>query len=221
MSIDFAHEPDIGYLFYPPSQPHHPGHPRLDIIIPAKPTERHFDPQTAVFQTLLPPETIEETHIHHPWPRQKPMQVIPGRIFIKDRKQKMVEAYSFGGSLTIATEKVQTVCVLQSSAPIFSLFLTQDLVSWLVDEVEVLFAQQRVKWEQVHLHSFEVRLAEFEPLLLYAACLATIKRKFGANTKNYDKTTRQSLKFINDEINQLQNDPHFPSQAPTLDALLN
>lgn len=41
--LDLTHEPDLGYVFYPNETPDHPGHPRMDVIIPAIATHQHYD----------------------------------------------------------------------------------------------------------------------------------------------------------------------------------
>ena len=58
--LDLSHEPDLGYIFYPYETPDHPGHPRLDIIIHEKPTNRHFDPQKVQYK-VAEPQTISST----------------------------------------------------------------------------------------------------------------------------------------------------------------
>jgi hypothetical protein len=220
MTIDIAHEPDIGYLFYPSEQPNHPGHPRLDVIIPAKPTHRHFDPQTAEYLTVSSSETIQHTHLHHPWTMEKQMRVITGRIFITDRKQKRVEAFSFGGHLEIGGDDTRTVCALESPAPIFPLFTIYDLSTWFVSEVEVLMAQRRAHWDPKQPHLFDKRLAAASPFLLYLSCLQAIQDRFKKNPQAYDKLTRQGVHFVTNEIQQLQNNPAFPLSIPPVAELL-
>lgn len=52
--LALSHEPDLGYVLFPHETQGHPGHPRLDVIIPATPTYHHFDPLKAQFQVVLP-----------------------------------------------------------------------------------------------------------------------------------------------------------------------
>jgi hypothetical protein len=69
--LDISHEPDLGYIFFPSELPHHPGHPRLDIILTEVPTERHFDPLKVQFQIVSPPNQANHLTIHHPGPLVK------------------------------------------------------------------------------------------------------------------------------------------------------
>ena len=177
--LDLSHEPDLGYIFYPYKTPEHPGHPRLDVIIPAAPTYRHFDPQKVEFHVASATGDIEHISIHHPWTMEKRYRVCACRIFLTDRKAKRVDAFSFGGDLQILSDEDHTVCALVSPAPIFPLFTTHDLPMWIVAEFEILLAQQEAHWDPQHPHDFERHLAAVDPFLLYASCLQALQNKAG------------------------------------------
>ena len=213
--LDLTHEPDLGYIFYPHETPNHPGHPRLDVIIPAVPTYRHFDPQKAQFQIVSAANDVEHLTIHHPWTAGKRYRVCAGRIFITDRKAKRVEALSFGGNLQILSDAEHTACGLESAAPIFPLFTTHDLPMWIVAEVEILLAQQKAHWNPLHPHDFETHLVAVEPFLLYASCLQALQNKH-AGTEESD---HQGQHFVQTEIKQLQDKGKWPVLLRTLDQL--
>ena len=217
--LDLSHEPDLGYIFYPYKTPDHPGHPRLDVIIPAAPTYQHFDPQKAEFHVVSPPGDIELLSMHHPWTMGKRYRVCAGRIFLTDRKTKRVEAFTFGGDLQILSDEDHTVCALVSPAPIFPLFTTHDLPMWIVAEVEILLAQQKAHWDPQHPHSFETHLAAVDPFILYASCLQALQNKAGHIHSGVQELDRQGLHFVQTEIKRLQDKGEWPLLLPTLDEL--
>jgi hypothetical protein len=217
--IDLADEPDLGYYFHPSDTADHPGHPRLDIIIKATPTERHFDPQK-VRLFVSARHGIKQLVVHHPWTLKTEHRVSPGLIVITDRKGKRVEAYSFGGDLVIVSDKDQTVCALTSPAPIFPLFTTHDLPMWLVCEFEILLAEQEADWDPRHPHDFEDHAAAVDPFLLYASCLQALRDK-GANLQaEISGLDHQGYQFVKTEIERLQREGKWPLLLPTLDQLL-
>lgn len=214
--LDLKHEPDLGYIFYPHKTPDHPGHPRLDVIIPAAPTYRHFDPQKVQFQVTSVTDGIEHLKIHHPWTMGKSYRVCAGRVFLTDRKGKRVEAFSFGGELQIASETDKTVCALVSEAPIFALFTTHDLPMWFVAEVEALLARQKAHWEPQHPHSYETHLAAVEPFPLYVACLHALQARVAHLPDGADELDHFGQRFVRAEIKRLQDEGAWPLLPPTL-----
>jgi len=214
--LDLTHEPDLGYIFYSPETPHHPGHPRLDVIIPATPTYRHFDPQKVRFQVVSPAGGIAQMTIHHPWTFGKTYHVCAGRIFVTDRVPKLVEAFSFGGELQILSDAEHTVCAFTSSAPIFALFESHDLPMWITAEVEGLLARQKAHWDPNHSHDFETHLARLDPLLLYASCLHTLQQQ---TWPEHSSPEIDGPHFVQAEIERLYAKAEWPLVVPSLDQL--
>jgi hypothetical protein len=217
--LDLSHEPDLGYIFHPHEIPDHPGHPRLDVIIPASPTYRHFDPQKVQFQVVSPATgQIEHINIHHRWLSQKRYRVCAGRIILTDRTPKQVEAFSFGGDLQILSDTEHTVCALVSTVPIFPLFKTHDLNMWITAEVEILFARQKAHWNPQHPHDFETHLVAVNPLILYASCLQMLQDRTWSARVSLDL---QGKHFVQTEIKRLQESGEWPVQVPSLDQLFS
>jgi hypothetical protein len=217
--LDLSHEPDLGYVFYPHETPDHAGFPRLDLIIPAKPTYRHFDPQNVRFQVVSPTRDIDHISVHHPWTLGDSYQVCAGRIFVADRNAKQFEAFSFGGRLEILSDTNHTVCALQSAAPIFQVTLAHDLPQWIVVEAEILLAQQRAHWDPQHPHAFETHLATVDPLILYASCLQAIEAKATHMDNGATELDRHGFHFVQTEIKWLKNSGKWPLVLPSLDEL--
>ena len=135
--LDLSQELGLGYVFYPYESLDHPGHPCMDVSILKTPADRLFDPKYVVFQVVShTDEMIEHIHIEHPWRSGKRYRVCAGRIIISDREGKCVEAFSFGGDLQILSDAEHTVCTLESTAPIFSLYSPHDLPMWITAEAE-------------------------------------------------------------------------------------
>ena len=188
----------------------------MDVIIPAVPTYRHFDPQKVQFQIVSSTSDIEHISIHHPWTLGERYQVCAGRIFLIDRKAKRVEAFSFGGDLQILSDAEHTVCALESAAPIFSLFTTYDLPMWITAEVEALLARQKAHWDPQLPHDFETHLAAVDPFLLYASCLQALQDKAGHLQTGAEELAHQGRHFVQTEIERLQEKRVWPLLLPTL-----
>jgi hypothetical protein len=163
---------DLGYTFYPPRHHHDPGHPRLDITLRASPTELHFDPEKVELHIVSPTERIENLSVTHPWTGIRDFQVYPGRIVLRDRVDKTAKAFTFGGRLEIHPEDKQTVCTIQSNAPILSLTIDRSLAVMLAEEVEIMLAERRAAWAN-DISSFEDRLKSIDPSTFYLATLNT------------------------------------------------
>lgn len=218
--LDLAHEPDLGYLFYPYEEMvEHPGHPRLDVIIPNTPTTRHFDPQKIQFQVVSHAGDLGRISIGHPWTLAKRYRVCAGRIICCDRKSKQVEAFSFGGDLQILSDADHTVCALQSSAPIFPLFAAHNLPMWITAEVEILLARQKAHWDPQHPYEFEAHLTTVDPFLLYASCLQALNDRVCHSYSEAEELEHQGSHFVRAEIRRLQEEGVWPFLLPTLDQL--
>jgi hypothetical protein len=218
--IDLSHEPDLGYVFYPHEKPDHAGFPRLDVIISATPTYRHFDPQHVKFQIVSPRGDVEHITVHHPWTVGS-YRVCTGRIYAVDRDAKLFEAFSFGGRLEILSDADQTVCALLSTAPLFPVTSAQDLSTWVVIEVEILLAQQRAHWNPQHPHAFETHLGAVDSLTLYNSCLQALRVKGNHLGSGATELDRHGYHFVETEIEWLQKNGKWPQLVPTLGTLLD
>lgn len=214
-----TNEPDLGYDFHPATADRFPGHPQLDIFLRDEPTQRHFDPEQVHFEVAGSgrPEVLT---ISHPWAGPHQHRICAGRIYIDDRKQKRVEAFSFGGTLEVTTKAAITICHLQSPAPIFDLVDWNSLSTIIVAEAEVLLAERRADWDPKHPHTFEQHLATAVPLELYARCLIALHEKFAPHLENHDQLYHQLVHFVANEIKFLQETGQWPAVVPPLAEIL-
>ncbi len=213
---------DLGYVFYPREYPHAPGHPRLDITIRKAPTGRHFDP-VAVHLLIrsrphIPSGGVETISIHHPWPYESQFQACAGRIIIDDRFDKKVEAFTFGGNLSVLTQESETSCVLESPAPILELISTSSIAIALAEETEILLAERRAEWLP-DIEAYEQRLTNVSPHDLYTTCLETLRQKH-EHVQHLTEETHQLIRFIEDEIRALKEQKLWPDRVAALTEIL-
>ena len=197
-------EPELGYFFYPPPVPGHPGHPQMDVTLAATPSYEHFDPVRASYAVAARAGGVETLIVSHPWSQRRRYRVCAGRINLVDRQGKAVEAFSLGGDLDISAQGDWTLCALSSAAPIFFLFSAFDLAMWLTAEFEILLAQQKAHWDPVHPHSFEEHLAVAEPLQLYCCCLQALQNKARDIHCGSEELDQAGRHFLREEIDRLK-----------------
>jgi hypothetical protein len=169
----------LGYVFSPPCSPDYPMYRQLDVFLPAEPTELHFDPEVVRFMVTSPIWGTEWIKVRHPWQGKEEHPVIPSCMFIRDRVDKVVEAFTFGGDLHILTEEELTRCTLKSPAPILPLNNGTSVTTIFAEEVEIQLAERRAVWDVAHPKvPFEEQLAKVDPFDLYLACLEEFQLKF-------------------------------------------
>jgi hypothetical protein len=217
-------EPDLGYRFWPKKYPQSAGHPRLDINIFSAPSEMHFDPKVIripVFTSVdrFHPQGIEQLKVHHPWLSQSSYHVAPGMLIISDRKDKKVEAFTFGGTLQIDGAEKYTKCVIQSDAPIIEIDGTNTTVMTMVEEIEIILAERRILWVQ-NEEEFEARLEEIPPSVLYAACLEELKTKIDHSHSRETSEIQDFNKLIAGEKRSLIEEGLWPEKVPSISEIL-
>lgn len=171
-------ERELGYRFEPFADPHAVGHRSLAVNIYSVPTEQHFDPDHVIAPTVDSGGTITHTTLVHPWHGKEHYQIAFGNIYIRDRKGKVIEAFTLGGRMQISAAEGHTHCRITSSAPIFHLASavgvsddSHDTV--IVNEIEALFAKRRVHWLRDDT-GYEQRLTSLDPRVLYVASLKAV-----------------------------------------------
>lgn len=169
--------PKFGYLFHYPRFDHPDEKFRLDLHITSEPTNRHFDVLRVDFSVMSESGQMNQLKVSHPWYFETKAAVCIGRIVMEDRKRvKIEEAFSFGGNLVIETQPEQTDCILTSTAPILDISAATSLHRQFVEEVEILLAEYRVRFE--HIYIYEKQLCQTDPIDLYTACLDAMIAKF-------------------------------------------
>jgi hypothetical protein len=212
---------DYGYHFDPPAPSDHPGHRKLTVVLRPKPTERHYDPELADFPIVTLMHELDRLAVFHPWPVSGEQRAAPGRVILTDRKGKVVEAFTFGGTLTIDASDEQVVAVLTSPAPILPLLPPHDVAELLADEVDILLARRRAYWdEQRRPYALDECLARVEPLALFQSCLAAIHAEYVRAPRVFHDQERRLGTFLQREIAAQAHAGDWPRCVTPLEALL-
>jgi hypothetical protein len=227
-SQDEFDENRLGYTFHPRLYSHAPGHPQLDIVLRAKPTERHFDPIRVRLMVAVPDGGLKMATIrYHPQSREEHHQACAGFVAISDRRDKRVEAFTFGGDLHVMPQANLTLCVLTSPAPIIEILpqpLTHgpSVTTMLVDEVEALIARRRAAWDREQdPDAFDERLAAADPFVLYLACLQALNEHYAHFPyQEEDTLTHEFVAYLHGEIKTLVQTGKWPPDVPPLAKLL-
>jgi len=210
---------ELGYLFYPASNPHALGHPRLDVNLYELPTGEHFDPQELTITVDDPIQGWQQLTFYHPADPGL-YRVCIGRIVILDHVKKEVEAFSFGGELETSRFENHSLCCLTSPAPIFDMGrFAQDELE-LVSEYEAELARLRARWLQQEI-DFEERLAAIAPERLFWALTGAVQNRLrslpaSAHSDQY-WASRHTLHAA---ICFLEPSGELPPGAPTIDDLI-
>lgn len=217
--VDLTQEPDLGYHFYPYEVEDHPGHLRMDVILNAVPTYRHFDPLKAQYPVAALEGGIDRITVCHPWRQGSRYRACAGRVILSDRFGKTVEAFSFGGDLQIETMADRSICALVSTAPIFPLYSTMDLPMCLTAEVEILLACLKARANRDRPFAFEEHLAAADPFQLYTCCLQALLEK-GYESHSGDRELDHHVEhFLRSERRRLLQDNRWPRADCTLEQL--
>ncbi|MDH4138431.1 MAG: hypothetical protein OEW09_17190, partial [Anaerolineae bacterium] len=138
-----------GYYLLPKPYPHSPGYTGLLVAIRKIPTEKHFDPQTIRLRLRDKYDQAKWTTLWLHSPQELPIKasvhVCPGEVMLRDRTDKRVDFFVFGGSLEAVSVPGETVYSLRSPAPI--LWLTDDpetVPDQLASETQVLIGELQV-----------------------------------------------------------------------------
>jgi hypothetical protein len=192
----------------------------LDVNVYDEPTEEHFDPEEACFIAVSSEGGVGPLTVTHPWSRRSEYRICAGHIYLEDRQDKSIDAFSFGGKLVITTHPTHTSCTLTSPAPIFEIPVRRTVTGIVVSKFEAMLARRRARWigDQV---GFERRLASVDPLILFAAVLVRIEEKLKATpSRSRDYWSWQALDVIHDTMHQMQREGTWPSSLPPLADLL-
>jgi hypothetical protein len=224
-SIDSGRE--LGYDFHDVGDRGEPGRGQLDINIPRRPTELHFDPEQVAFPVMAVDGTVQRMTVTHPWRGPRESRLCAGRIVLRDRKGKVVEAYSFGGTLWLDSDATRTCCHVESPVPILRLTGPLDaegdstsMDTMLVEEFEAVLAKCRVHWGRDDV-GFDRTLASISPDILYAAALGAIDTRLQAVPGRFhDDSYLQTAYRVRSMIRTMQAGGQLPKTLPCLDDLI-
>jgi hypothetical protein len=210
---------DWGYYLLPQAHSHSPGYTGLHIAIRGTPTKLHFDPEAIRLR-------LRDNNGNANWitlklgsPDQGPGRVCPGRVIVRDRMDKRVHFFSFGGSLEVASTRGVIVYSLHSQAPILELTEPEESIpDQLACETEALMAELQSRWGSNDA-GFAQRLAQVDPLQFYLASVHSILLRY-----RQSRALRESFEDLYDallgEEKWLMETGQWPAQPLILEELL-
>ena len=210
---------DLGYLFIPRKNNHGVGYSRFEAILRSHPTEEHFDPELLRLRVVSEFGGIEYLYINHPRAGDEHYRVCVSHVLLRDRKNKNVNSYAYGGDLRIEVNQDQTTCVLVSPAPIFRMEGIISIPTLVAQETEILLAQIAAESRSDYM-VFEDKLSTIDPLLLYGASLMSMNSKYLDFEHKYFNHILNLIQFIRYEIKRLQGSGELPVPIPKLVDLL-
>ncbi|MBK8051205.1 MAG: hypothetical protein IPK16_31350 [Anaerolineales bacterium] len=215
-------EVDLGYWFDPPCEEELCGHHQLRVWLRPTPTERHYDPEQVRCIVTTGWRDMAHLTIRCPWPRADHYRLCLGMIILNDRKHREVQAFSFGGELSITQHDHTTMCVFDSPAPIYALQEGEQLSNLMVAEVEAVLAEEQARIDVDGRGShFSERLASSSPTQLYQACLVAIALQLRPlRTVDY-MPERDLLHYVEKELQAIQERNPGAPPIPTLGELLS
>lgn len=171
-----------GYYLLPKPHPQCPGYTGLLVAIRKKPTGKHFDPQSIHLRLCDEHGEAEWARLSLESPSELPiegsMHVCPGRVVLRDRSDKRVGFFVFGGSLEAVSIPGETVYSLRSLAPVLQITEgLQSIPDQLAFETEELIGEAQGKWG-LNDKGFARRLAQVDPFQLYLAVLNSILARY-------------------------------------------
>lgn len=167
-----------GYYLLPKSHPESPGYTGLLVAIRETPTGEHFDPESIHLRIIEDNKDTNWATFRSKMLFQKSKQIGPGQVSLRDRIDKRVKFFTFGGFLEATSIPGETVYSLRSPAPILDLYESPESVAdQLAFETEAMIAEQKVRWGS-NERGFLRRLAQTPPLEFYLAVLHSILQRY-------------------------------------------
>jgi hypothetical protein len=218
ISNDKIQDECFGYFFHVPMEGLEWGSPQLDVNLRGDPTGRHYDPEQLRLRTINKDQRIEYSKIYHPWPGESQLKVAVGDIVLRDRKEKTIEVFTFGGVLKIERSGECTKCSILSPVPIIDLRDDHLETHLLAQESKALIAQRRIDWDK-DLEGFEERIAETDAQRLYYGILRSLEVEFRNYPKDDRINTQDFLQFLERQIEIAESmfDPiHLPGSIEAI-----
>lgn len=208
---------DWGYYLLPRAHPDSPGCTGLEVVLRPEPTHLHYDPESLHLR-LLEGDQVTETTLTPASPLVETARVCPGLVTLRDRMDKRVDFFSFGGSLAGQAGPDKVIYRLESPAPILECFNNSAaLPDQLASEVGLMLSVFKARCGPDN-EGFATRLARIEPLQLYIASLASILLRY-QRTSALQRTYHDLYTALLREKTWLQQTGQWPAQPLTLGKL--
>ncbi|MCB0196713.1 MAG: hypothetical protein KDJ65_32470 [Anaerolineae bacterium] len=167
-----------GYLLLDQPHPNSPGGLRLLIALRETPTEAHYDPERIDLYRAEPDGRVLLNHLKLKTITNGSWPLCAGPVVLRDRTDKRVYFFTYGGSLDIYSNNGMAVCELRSTAPIVTMSSDSESVAeQLAVETEALLARIHAAWGRDD-DGYYHRLVETDPLALYGASIVYISKTY-------------------------------------------
>jgi hypothetical protein len=214
-----AHLDNWGYQISPESDHYSAGYNKLDIAIRERPTNRHYDPELVRLQVRDRDGFASWITLELGSSFREGRHVCPGRVILRDRVDRRVQFFSFGGSLEVGAELGGVVYSLHSTAPVLGLNqLTQRVTDQFVFEIEAIIGERKADWV-VDDAGFDRRLAQIDPLQFYLASVFSILVRL-KDTPALHESLSDLYAMLSRERTWLRETGHWPAAPPRLEELL-
>jgi len=208
-----------GYYLLPRSHPHSPGYTGLLVAIRKTPTKAHFDPKSMRLRLRDKDSIASWTTLRVKTPHRGSRHLCPGRVVLRDRMDKQVEFFAFGGSLEAASVPGETVYSLRSPAPILEITnRLESIPDQLASETEVMIGELQARWE-ANDEEFARRLAQVDPLQFYLASLHSILVRY-KQSSTLQRSFPGFYVVLLEETEWLAEAGQWPVAPPRLEELL-
>lgn len=210
---------DWGYRTLPRLHCECPGYSGLLVAVRARPTEAHYDPERLMVCVRDLHGCAREMTLSLKPPFLPSDHVCPGRIDIRDRTQKEVSFFTFGGTIEVVTAPDRTVYALTSPAPIVPLDLPIDAVSdQLALEADITLGRLTAQYGRDR-REFSHRLAEVDPFTFYVAVMADLLTQL-QESQALRRDHAALYRGLQNERAYLQSTGQWPAVPPTPQELL-
>lgn len=203
---------DLGYLFYEPAYPEAPGSSKLVVNIYNEPTCEHYDPDEVIFPTVNEDGGFEQVLINHPWANVRQFRVSIGRIRLRDRFDKRVLIFTFGGEVGIEVTDKKTVCCITSTAPILLIDHYASFQRVIAEEVEIMLAKNAAQ-KLPHIDEYYTWIASLEPWEFYVRSLVEIHEKFARFPNQSLPSIERLDNYLDDQIEIIHTMGRWPGSA--------
>jgi hypothetical protein len=163
-----------GYHLLDRPHPHSPGHTGLLVAIREAPTGQHFDPELIELCLSESNQKVGPVKLTLKPSFSGVKRVCPGQVVLRDRIDKRVYFFVYGGTLEASSRDGTTVYVLRSPAPILAMSSgLESIPEQLASETEALLAKMHARWGR-NDQGFIQHLAQVDPLRLYVATIRSM-----------------------------------------------
>lgn len=209
---------DWGYYLLPQAHPHSPGHTGLLVAIRETLTRMHFDPESMSLQIVDEDGLPIWATFHLTWHPPRSCRVCLTRVILRAQSGKMVEFFTFGGTLESTSGPGERVYSLRSPAPILELVEQEEKIpDVLAFETEALIARLQARWGADEV-GFDRRLAQTDPLRLYVASIHSILTHHTQMLSLHERIEFHEVLLA--EKHWLEKTQQWPATPPTLEQLL-